>query len=140
MTTREERFKQAAWTYFVYGVIYWFGGLYLQLQGLGPGRRVLFWFIAGGALVLLVPYLLMRERAWFDRWVLSRRDFARILTVLVAFRAFEVGRIALRGTAFSTMPVIGGGVIPIRAGSWAFFAITMVTAAMLARAAWGRRE
>lgn len=140
MATRDEKFREAAWTYFVYGVLYWFGGLYLQLQGLGPGRRVFFWFIVGGALVLLVPYLLMRERAWFNRWVLSRRDFARILTVLVLFRAFEVGRIALRGAAFSQMPVVGGGVFPTRAGAWLFFAITTLTAAMLARAAWSRRE
>ena len=140
MASQNEQFTQAAWTYLAYGVVYWFGGLYLQLQGLGPGRRVLFWFIAGGALVLFVPYVLKRERAWFDHWVLSRRDFARILTVLVLVRAFEVGRIALRGPAFSTMPAIGGGVFPTRAGAWAFFLITMATAVMLARAAWGPRE
>lgn len=140
MATRDEKFREAAWTYLVYGVLYWFGGLYLQLQGLGPGRRVLFWFIVGGALILLVPYLLMRERAWFDHWVLSRRDFARIMTVLVLFRALEVGRIALRGAAFSQMPAVGGGVFPTRAGAWLFFAVTMITAAMLARAAWSRRE
>jgi hypothetical protein len=92
----------------------------------------------GAIFVVLFPYLLARERLWFDRWVLSRRDFARILTVLVAFRAFEVGRIALRGGP-SAMPGIGGGVFPIQVGAWVFFAITLAAAAMLARAAWSRQ-
>ncbi len=136
--TREERFKQAAWAYLVYGLLYWFGGFYLQLQGLGRGRGVLFWFVLGGLLVVVIPYLLARERAWFDRWVLSRRDFARFLTVLMLFRAFEVGRIALRGPAATAMPAIGGGVLPTRLGAWLFFAITLAAAALVARAAWSR--
>ena len=139
MAPHEERFKQAAWTYFAYGVVYWFGGLYLRMQGLGPGRYVAFWFIIGAVIVLLFPYLLMREVAWFDRWVLSRRDFARILTVLVAFRAFEVGRIALRGTVSAAMPAIGGGIPGTTLGAWVFFVITLATGAMLARAAWAPR-
>ncbi|MFQ5899403.1 MAG: hypothetical protein ACE5JN_14320 [Candidatus Methylomirabilia bacterium] len=140
MASREEKFRQAAWTYLVYGIIYWFGGLYLRMQGLGPGRYVAFWFVMGAALVLFVPWLLRRDRAWFDYWVLSRRDFARILTVLVAFRAFEVGRIAVRGGPVSSMPGIGGGVFTTQFGGWAFFLITLATAAMLARAAWSGRE
>ncbi len=136
MATREEKFKQAAWAYLGYGIVYWFGGLYLQMQGLGRGRYVAFWFTLGAALVAFVPYVLSREVPWFDRWVLSRRDFARILTALVFFRAFEVGRIALRGSVTTAMPSIGGGVFPTQAGAWAFFIITLATGAMLARAAW----
>ena len=137
MTSREAKFKQAAWTYLIYGIIYWFGGLYLQTRGLGPGRYVAFWFVVGAILVLSVPYLLSREVRWFERWVLSRRDFARIMTALVVFRAFEVGRIALRGGAAS-MPAVGGGILPTQIGAWVFFLITLGTAVMLARAAWGR--
>lgn len=140
MAMREEQFKQAAWTYFAYGVVYWFGGLYLKMQGLGPRRHVAFWFIVGAAIVLVFPYLLRHEVAWFDRWVLSRRDFARVLTVLVLFRAFEVGRIALRGPASSMMPGIGGGIPGTTLGAWVFFVITLATAVMLARAAWPPRQ
>ena len=136
MASREEKFRQAAWVYFVYGVIYWFGGLYLQMQGLGPRRYVFVWFILGGVFVLLFPYLLGRDVPWFDRWVLSRRDFARVLTLLVFFRAFEVGRIVFRGSVTAAMPSIGGGIFPTRAGAWAFFFITLVTGMVLARAAW----
>lgn len=137
MTSREAKFKQAAWVYFGYGVIYWLGGLYLQMQGLGPGRYVAFWFIVGALIVLFFPYLLSREVRWFDRWVLSRRDFARVLTVLVLFRAFEVGRIAIKGGPAS-MPAIEGGIPLTRIGAWVFFFLTLATAAMLARAAWSR--
>ncbi len=140
MATREEKFQQAAWTYFVYGVVYWFGALYLRVRGLGRGRHVAFWFIIGALLVLFVPYVLRRDVAWFDRWVLSRRDFARVLTVFVVFRAFEVGRIGLRGTASSTMPAIGSGVLPTQLGAWVFFVITAGTAVMLARAAWAPKS
>ena len=136
MTARDAKFKQAAWTYFIYGVIYWVGGLYLQMRGLGPGRAVAIWFVIGGVFVLLFPYLLSRELRWFDRWILSRRDFARILTLLVLVRAFEVGRIAWKGGP--SMPAIGGGVPLTQAGSWIFFLLTLVTAVVLARAAWSR--
>ena len=33
MTSRDAKFKQAAWAYLIYGIIYWFGGLYLQMRG-----------------------------------------------------------------------------------------------------------
>jgi len=50
-----------------------------------------------------------RERRWFDRWVLARRDFARLLTLLVALRAIEVARIAwaARPPGSETLPVLG---------------------------------
>ncbi len=138
MTPPDAKFKQAAWAYLIYGLIYWFGGLYLHLQGLGPGRYVWVWFVVGAVIVLLFPYLLSREIPWFDRWVLSRRDFARLLTALVLLRALAVGRIALRGEVASAMPMVGGGIFPTTVGAWAFFLITLATAAMLARAAWSR--
>ena len=95
------------------------------------------WFVAGALFVVVFPWLLIKERAWFDRWVLSRRDFARVLTLLVAFRAFEVARIA-RVPRAETVAVLGLDV-SMRAGAWAFCALTVVTAVMLARAAWGRQ-
>ena len=139
MASRDARFKQAALAYLIYGIIYWAGGLYLQTQGLGPNRYVAVWFVVGAVIVLLFPYLLSRDVSWFDRWVLSRRDFARILTVLVSVRAFEVGRIALKGGP-AGMPALGGGVFSTEAGVWTFFIITLATAAMLVRAAWGRTD
>ena len=135
----ETRYRQAAWTYVAYGIIYWLGGLALAQSGLGPRgmeRGGAAWFIVGALFVAVLPWLLVRPRGWFDRWVLSRRDFARILTLLVAVRAIEVARIA-RAPRAETLPVLGLDV-SMRAGAWAFCLLTVVTAGMLARAAWSR--
>ena len=138
MATRQEKFRQAAWGYFIYGVLYWFGGLYLQLSGLGPRGR---WpgrfewlilaglFLVGALFVVVFPWLISRgARGAGYLW------FVRILALLVGYRAFEVGRIALRGGPPSNMPEM------IHAGAWAFFLITLAAMALLSRAAWSRRE
>src|SRR5215470_15199658 len=131
------RYRQAAWTYVAYGIVYWLGGLALAQSGLGPRgmeRGGAAWFVVGALVIIVFPWLLVRERAWFDRWVLSRRDFTRILTLLVALRAIEVARIAWTPRADSVS--ILGVVVPMTLGAWAFSAITVVTAVVLARAAW----
>jgi hypothetical protein len=139
MATRDEKFRQAAWTYVGYGIVYWLGGLALAGAGLGPRgmeRGGMAWFVVGALFVLVIPWLLVRERGWFARWILSRRDFARILTLLVVLRAVEVARIA-RAPRAETVSVLGLDV-SMRAGAWAFCLLTIVTAVMIARAAWSR--
>jgi hypothetical protein len=141
MDSREARYRQAAWTYVAYGVVYWLGGLVLASGGLGPRgmeRGGTAWFIVGALVVVAFPWLLIKQRAWFDRWVLSRRDFARVLTLLVVVRAIEVARIARMPRA-ETVSVLGLDV-SMRAGAWAFCLLTVVTAAMLARAGWSRES
>jgi hypothetical protein len=136
---RDERFRRAAWTYVVYGVVYWLGGLVLLQAGLGPRgmeRGGAAWLLVGALFIVVFPWLLARERGWFDRWILSRRDFARILALLVVLRAVEVARIAL-APRMATVPVLGLEV-PAPVGAWAFFALTLVTAIVLARAGWSR--
>jgi hypothetical protein len=96
------------------------------------------WFIVGALVVVAFPWLLIKQRAWFDRWVLSRRDFARVLTLLVVVRAIEVARIARMPRA-ETISVLGVDV-SMRAGAWAFCLLTVVTAVMLARAGWSRES
>jgi len=133
------RYRQAAWTYFAYGIVYWLGGLALAQSGLGPRgmeRGGAAWFVVGALFIIVFPWLLVRERGWFDRWVLSRRDFARILALLVAIRAIEVARIAGAPRA-ETVPVFGLDV-SMRAGAGVFCLLTVITAIMLARAAWSR--
>jgi hypothetical protein len=138
-TPRDERFRQAAWVYAGYGVIYWLGGLFLAAGGLGPRgteRGGAAWFVVGALLIVVIPWLLRRERAWFERWVLSRRDFARVLTVLVALRALEVGRIAWARARDVVM--VRGLAIHLGPGALAFALVTVLTAVALARAAWSR--
>jgi hypothetical protein len=144
VATREEKFSLAAWGYVIYGIIYWVGALVLALAGLGPRPAgnpaglglVITLFVIGGALVVVIPWLLVRERSWFERWVLSRPDFARILTVFVAYRAVEVGRLAWRPPI--DLISVGGFAIPMRLGAIAFFVVTVAMVVLLARAGWSR--
>jgi hypothetical protein len=139
ITTRDAKFQQAAWTYAVYGVLYWLGGVLLVAGGLRPpvsDVAVAALFAVGAGVVVLVPWLLYRARPWFERWVLSRRDFARLVTLFVAFRAFEVARIAWSPRV--ELVSVGGFAIPMRLGAAAFFLVTVVMVVMLARAAWSR--
>lgn len=137
----DDRFRTAARAYFIYGVVYWVGGVWLAFQGIGVRAgssvawRGVIWIIVGLVLVLLVPFLLRRRRRGFERWVLSRRDFARVLSVLMAFRAFEVARIALRPDSPS-VPAPWGGAVTFQAGAVVFFIVTVAALVFVSRAAW----
>lgn len=137
--TRDEKFRQAAWAYVAYGIVYWLGGLALVSAGLGPPVApwlVAALFVAAAVLIVLIPWVLARERPWFDRWVLARRDFARVLTLWVALRAVEVGRIAWRPR--HDLVSVGGFGIPTRLAAWVFFLMTVAMVILLARAGWSR--
>jgi len=133
MATYEEKFKQAAWAYLAYGIVYWLGGLYLATRGLAIGRGII-WFVLGAIFVVVFPWLIARgHRGRGYLW------FCRILTLLVAVRAFGVGQVMLSPT-ISAVPLPGGGQIPMSLGAAVFFLITLATGAMLARAAWAPRR
>jgi len=91
--------------------------------------------VVGLALVVTIPYLLARRRAWFERWVLSRRDFARVLTAFMAVRAWHVLRVAIRPET-ATIAAPWGGEITFRAGAIVFFIVTVAALVLIARAAW----
>jgi hypothetical protein len=137
-----DRFHLAARAYLIYGVIYWLGGVYLATQGVGVrGGRVMqagvVWIILGLVFVVAIPYLLAGRRAWFERWVLSRRDFARVLTAFMVFRAWHVLRVALRPETAS-VAVPWGGEVTFRAGAIVFAIVTVVALLLIGRAAWAR--
>ncbi len=135
-----DRFRLAARAYLVYGIVYWIGGAYLATQGVGVrGERVMqwgvVWIVLGLGFVVLIPYLLAQRRAWFERWLLSRRDFARVLTALMAFRAFKVLEVALR-PATATVAAPWGGEVTFRTGAIVFFVVTVAALLLIGRAAW----
>ena len=136
MNGEHARFRTAARAYFVYGVVYWVGGAWLYLHEVGRGSAAsIGWIVLGALLVVVIPFLLRRPRAWFERWLLSRRDFARLLAVFMAYRAFKVAHVALRGeTAAVAAP--WGGVLTFRAGALVFLVVTLVALVLVARAAW----
>ena len=137
-----DAFGLAARAYLAYGVIYWLGGFYLATQGVGVrGDRMMqpgvAWILLGLVLVGAIPYLLARQRAWFERWILSRRDFARVLTAFMAVRAWHVLRVALRPeTASVAAP--WGGEVTFRAGAIVFLIVTVGALLLIGRAAWAK--
>jgi len=140
----DDRFRAAARTYLGYALLYEIGGVYLVSQGIGVpagvgarGRAAyaVFWAVVGLVPLLGVPYVLRRPRAWVERWVLSRRDFARVLALFMAYRAFKVAQVAVRGqTAMVAAP--WGGEVTFRAGAAVFLLVTLIALVVVARAAW----
>ena len=133
-------YRQAAWTYFGYGLVYLAVAVYLQLEVFAVRGPALLWFGVGAVLTVGIPWVLFRPRSWFERWVLSRRDFARIIAALVFVRTLALVRIALEGPHPGRMPSFGSGAPTSRAGAWAMAVVALVTAVMLARAAWSRDQ
>jgi hypothetical protein len=135
----DDRFRDAACAYLVYGIVYWIGGVYLALHGVGVRGSMapagISWIVLGLVFVIAIPYLLRRPRAWFERWVLGRRDFARILTLLMAVRAWHVLRVVLRPETAS-VEAPWDGEITFRAGAAVFFLVTLVALLFVAVAAW----
>jgi hypothetical protein len=135
-------FRLAARTYLVYGVVYWLGGFYLATQGVGVrGGRMMqagvVWIVLGLVLVVLIPYLLAQRQAWFERWILSRRDFARVLAAFMALRAWHVLKVALRPeTASVAAP--WGGEVTFRIGAIVFLIVTVAALVLIGRAAWAK--
>jgi hypothetical protein len=141
----DSHFRIAARGYLVYGVVYYVGGLYLLWHGVGvagslEGRRVgtlLFWALAGLVPMLLIPYLIHARHAWFERWVLSRRDFTRIVALFLTFRAYKIGQV-FRHHHGGSVPAPWGGSITFQVGAAIFFVITVGALIAVARAAWAR--
>jgi hypothetical protein len=132
----DPRYRTAARAYFVYGVVYWLGGAWLWLHDVGRGSLwSVVWILVGAGLVVLIPYLLRRPRRWFERWIFTRRDFARIVTVLMALRVLAVARVVAREETASVQAP-WGGVLTYRAGGAVFILVTLVALILVARAAW----
>ena len=135
----DRRFRIAARGYIVYGIVYWLGGVWLWLHDVGRGSAwSVAWILVGATFVVVVPYLLRRPRRWFERWILTRRDFARIVSLFMALRVLAVARVVVRGeTASVAAP--WGGVVSYRLGGAVFLLVTVAALVLIARAAWAVR-
>lgn len=133
-----EKFRLAAWVYLAYGIVYMAGAIYLVSHGIGTrgvtgATASVVWFLLGTLFIFIFPWLISkgaqgRPYLWFTR----------VLTLLVAFRAFQVGRVALN-PSLSSVPLPWGGEIPMALGAWAFFLVTIVTMTVLSWAAWSKQ-
>lgn len=120
---RTAKYRHAAVGYFIYGLIYFAGAVYLSTRGEGPGGGWI-WFGVGAAMVVLFPVLIWKEMKWV----------ARLLAFLVALRVFGVFRVFFDGSRLIEMP--WGGEIPIAYGAAAFLTVAAIECYLLARAGW----
>jgi len=132
MATRQEKFRQAALSYLIYGCLYLGGAIYVALTGI-VGRAVttrsgVIWFGVGAILVVLFPWFISRGYVWFTR----------LLVFLVLLRAVGVARVVIKPT-IPAVPLPGGIELSMRAGAFLFLLVTLGTSYMLARAAWDLR-
>ena len=144
-----DRYHLAARAYLVYGIVYWIGGLYLLWHGVGvmgaaSGRgsgsgSLVFWALVGLVPLLVIPYLLHAPRAWFERWIFCRRDFARVVALFLAFRAYKVGQVAASAHGAS-VPAPWGDTVSFQIGAVVFLVVTLGALILIARAAWGREQ
>ncbi|MBM4439920.1 MAG: hypothetical protein FJ027_05845 [Candidatus Rokubacteria bacterium] len=138
------RFRAAAVGYLAYGLVYYVGGLYLITQGVGVmgGRRgsLTFWAVAGLLPLLLIPFLLWARRRWFERWVVTRRDFARLVAIFLTFRALKVGETALNTDGAAVAAPWGGVLMTFQTGAALFLVVTLAALVLVARAAWAAEE
>ena len=129
MAKQQAKFRQAALSYVIYGCLYLAGAMYVAASGVSgramTARSGLIWFIAGAALVVLFPWLINKGYVWFTR----------TLVLLVLFRATSVVKVIIKPT-IASVPLPGGITIPMSAGAFVFFLVTLGTGYMLARAAW----
>lgn len=126
--SRTNRYRHAAVGYFVYGLIYLAGAIYLSTRGEGPQSGWI-WFGVGAAMVVLFPVLIWKELKWVTR----------ILAVLVAVRIFGLLRLIIDGdNRLIEMP--WGGELPILYGATAFLLVAAVECYLLVRAGWDLRN
>ncbi len=132
MATRQEKFRQAALSYLIYGCLYLGGAIYVAVTGI-VGRAMttrsgVIWFGVGAILVVLFPWFISRGYVWFTR----------LLVFLVLLRAVGVSRVMIKPT-IPAVPLPGGIELSMRAGAFLFLLVTLGTSYMLARAAWDLR-
>lgn len=124
MATRKQKYHQAAITYLLYGLIYLSGAVYLAETDM-VARSGWVWFLVGAIFVLVLPPLIWKAFKWVTR----------LLSILVFVRVVGLVRIILTDGG-ETVPLPGGGALPMTYGAAAFLIVAAGTGVMLARAGW----
>ncbi|MBI3988142.1 MAG: hypothetical protein HY347_00850 [candidate division NC10 bacterium] len=129
MATREEKYRQAALAYLIYGLIYLVGALYLAHVGVAE-RAVRGgssgWFLLGGLFVIAFPWLIFKGFKWFTR----------ALVLLLLLRIGGLIKVIVGPEGGKPVPMPGGWEMPMALGAAIFLLVAAATCYMLARAAW----
>ena len=124
-----QKHRQAALVYFLYGIIYLGGAVYVAMSGIStrtaPAGSGWIYYALGVLAVLIFPLLIARGYKWFTR----------VLSILVIYRIFEMTRLLFRDN-LSQVPLPWGGEMPMLYGIMGFIFVAALTAAMLVRSGW----
>ena len=117
MATRRQKYRQAALTYFLYGLVY------LTARAAGG----LGFYLVGALLAVVFPVLVWKEFKWFTR----------VLAVLVLVRVGGLAHLIWTDDG-RQVPLVGEATIPQAVGAGVFLLVAVVTFGMLVRAGWAR--
>ena len=129
MATQNEKYKQAALTYLIYGIIYLAGAIVIAQSGVSAKtmrpNSGLVYFIIGALVVIGFPLLISKRYKWFTR----------ILALLVLYKVYEIVKVLINDIGKS-VPLPWGGEISMFTGGVIFLVLAAITCVMLARAGW----
>lgn len=129
MATREEKYRQAALAYLIYGLIYLVGAIYVAQVGVAERAMrggAAGWFLLGGLFLIAFPWLIFKGFKWF----------IRALVLLLLIRIGGLVKVIVGPHGGKSVPMPGGWEMPMAVGAAVFLLVAAVTGYMLARAAW----
>ncbi len=129
MASKGEKYRQAAIAYFIYGLIYLAGAIYVTQVGVAERARevgAVGWFLLGGLFVIAFPWLIFKGFKWFTR----------ALVLLLLIRIGGLMKVIAGPAGGKPVPMPGGWEMPMAVGAAIFLLVTAATCYMLARAAW----
>ena len=143
------KYRQAALTYFIYGLFYMGGAIYIMQ--IGTSMRAMMagaypWFVLGTLFIIIIPWIIAKrwevavrtygeEVATRERVIFSQKWFARLLAFLLLVRIWGLIKVMIRSGS-NPVPMPWGAELPMLYGIIGFFIITALTCYMLVRAAW----
>jgi hypothetical protein len=122
------RYRQAAWAYFVYGLVYMTGAAQLGLTGASSRAMEssgFFWYLLGALVMLGFPLLINKGFKWFTR----------ALVLLLGVRIYGLILVMLGPTASEMVPLVGCWEMSKSVGALIFAVVATATMLMLSRAA-----
>lgn len=131
MASKQRRYHNAAVGYFIYGLIYLTGAIYLVQVGASAramGSGSIWWFLLGGAMVVVLPILIWREFKWITR----------LLAVLVFVRIIGLLRLIFRWE-WDTVPLPWDARLSEGYGAAFFLGVSLFACYLLVRAGWSGR-
>ena len=125
--SEKKYYQQAALAYFIYGLIYFAGALYLSRQGLSDRGSMensgWAWFVAGAVFLVGFPLIIRKGIKWFSL----------LVATFMMFRVYALVKIAMEDQQV-LIPLPWGGEVSRSDGALIFALVAALAMGMLLRA------